>query len=75
MCHLGGLGRSLRRLERLGDHLPAEDAALAAGAPGAAIQVGVDLLDIEQCDQALGQLFRGETGAGGTIHARSDAAR
>ena len=48
---LGRFGRSLRRLQRLRDHLPAEHAADAAGLAGAAIEIGVDLLD-RQIDQA-----------------------
>lgn len=58
MRHAPPVGRSLRRLQRLRDHLPAEHAAHPAGLSGPAIQVGIQLLDVEQrgklVDQRLG---------------------
>lgn len=70
MRRLWRVGRSLRGLERLGNDLSTEDPALAAGTPGTAIEVCVDLLDIQQRDQALSKLVGRKTGAGVGIHDR-----
>ncbi len=51
------LDRSLRRLQRLRDHLPAEHPTAAAGLAGAAIQIGIERLDVEQRDEHRRQLF------------------
>ena len=68
MRGLVALDRALRGLERLADHLPAEHAADAAGLARAAIEIGVDLLDIEQVGELGDQLLgRGCALAGSAI--------
>ena len=59
MSHLWRVGRALRRLERLRDHLAAEDAADAALRPAAAIEIGVDFLNVEQINEIGGQSLGG----------------
>ena len=48
--------RSLSGLESLCDNLPSEHAADAAGKAGAAIEIGVDLLDVEEGGEQLDEL-------------------
>jgi hypothetical protein len=57
---LAVIHRALGGLERLRDHLAAEHPADAAGEAGAAIEIGVDLLDIEQ----RGELLTSSAGVG-----------
>ena len=51
------LDRSLRRLQRLRDHLSAEHPPAATRLAGAAIQIGIEHLDVEQRDEHRRQLF------------------
>ena len=57
MRHPLRIHRSDRGHQRLGDHLAAEDAPLAAGITPAAIEIDVDLLDLQQVYQARGQFL------------------
>ena len=58
------IGRALRCLQRLRDDLSAEHAPEPVIAADAAIQIGVDLLDIEQIDEVLRKLG----GRGQVVH-------
>ena len=69
MRDLGRVGRALRRLQRLGDHLPAEHAADAAGLALPTIQVGVDLLDVEQLGEAGSERLGWRVEGGVEVHA------
>jgi len=62
-----------RRDQRLPDHLPAEDAALATRQARPAIEIGVDRLDVEQRPQPRDQLFGRRLRIG--IHDRSSHRR
>ena len=63
---------ALGGLERLRDHLSAEHATDPAGLAFPAVEVGVDLLDVEQVDELGGEGF-GRFGAGGGIVVGHDA--
>ena len=56
------LRRPLRSLQRLRDHLTAEHPAPSPGQPRATVEVGVDLLHIEQADEVGRKLVRGRRG-------------
>ena len=62
MRDFGRIGRALRGLQRLRDHLPAEHPADTVALAPAAIQIGVDFLHVEQVDQFGGELGRGRNG-------------